>query len=49
MSEPTVKSETVILLDADGNVTKDKAKAVKAEVVQKMSDGSTRSTFLARE
>jgi len=49
MAEPTVKSETLIMVDADGNVTKDKSKAVKAEIVQTMSDGTTRSTLLDRQ
>jgi len=37
------------MVDAKGQVTEDKSKAVKAEVVQTMSDGTTRSTLLARQ
>lgn len=49
MAEPTVVSETLILTDSDGNVTKDESKATHAEVIQEMSDGTHRSTVLIRE
>lgn len=37
--------ETLILTDADGNITEDRDQAVGGEVVQQLEDGTTRSTL----
>lgn len=45
MTEPAVVEETLILTDADGNLTEDRDKAVGGEVLQVLEDGTTRSTL----
>lgn len=45
MAEPAVVEETLILTDADGNVTENRDEAVGGEVVQRLEDGTTRSTL----
>lgn len=45
MAEPEVVDETLILVDADGKPTDDKAVAVGGEIVQTLDDGTTRSTL----
>jgi len=47
--EPTVVGEQVIWVDAHGDVTQDKAAAVRGEVLQTLSDGTTRSTLFVIE
>jgi hypothetical protein len=49
MSDAETVSEQVIWVDADGNVTQDKDKAVEGEIVEKLSDGTTRSTLFVIE
>ena len=46
MADPEVSDEEVVFYDADGNVTKDKNKAVSAEVTQTMADGSVQHTIM---
>ena len=43
-----VVKEQFVMHDATGAVTKDKDKAVSAEVLQEMDDGTHRSTWLRR-
>lgn len=45
MADPEVVDETLILVDADGKVTEDKAAAVGGEIVETLADGTTRSTL----
>lgn len=47
--DATVVAEQVIWVDADGNVTADKDAAVSGEVLQELSDGTTRSTLFEIE
>lgn len=44
MTQPTVVAEVVTFVDAEGNITDDSATAVRGEVVESMSDGTTRTT-----
>lgn len=45
MTQPTVVETVLIQVDAHGRVTKDDTQAVGGEVIEKMSDGTTRSTL----
>lgn len=45
MTEPQVVEETLILIDANGEVTENRKAAVRGEVSQRLSDGTTRSTL----
>lgn len=45
MADPAVVEETLILTDADGNITEDRDQAVGGEIVQTLEDGTTRSTL----
>jgi hypothetical protein len=49
MADPTVTSETLILIDAAGEVTEDRSRAVRGEILQSMSDGTTLSTLFTIE
>ncbi len=43
--EPMVVDRQIVMVDADGNVTDDKAQAVRGEVVETFEDETTRSTM----
>ena len=45
MTQPEVLETTLILLDADGNVTEDRDAAVSGEILETLADGTTRSTL----
>lgn len=45
MTEPAVVETTLIMVDADGNRTEDRAAAVGGEVLETLGDGTTRSTI----
>lgn len=49
MAEPAVVEETLILIDANGDVTEDRDAAVRGEILQTLTDGSTRSTLFDLE
>lgn len=41
-TEPQVFPSTIIMIDADGNLTTDGSKAVEGEVIETLPDGSQR-------
>lgn len=45
MADAKVVAETLILVDAEGRPTTDKAAAVGGEIVETLDDGSTRHTL----
>ncbi len=45
MTQPEVVETTLVLVDANGDPTEDRAKAVAGEVLETLADGSSRSTL----
>lgn len=45
MTQPTVLETVLVLVDAEDRVTEDRALAVGGEVLERLSDGTSRSTI----
>jgi predicted metal-dependent peptidase len=45
MTQPTVVETVLIEVDAEGRVTEDRTQAVGGEVIETLSDGTSRSTL----